>query len=135
MTYTSGMVAASPLTALVIRDPNVPLEIWDDGSIRVGGTRLLLDTVLDGFNMGESPEEIARVHGGLAVEIIRQAIWYYERNREEIEEYLRCGREAADEAYRQIMALPGQAEAVAKLWQRVADERGRRAERSAEHPH
>lgn len=36
----------------------VPLETWDDGTIRVGGTRLLIDMVVEAHNMGRCPEEI-----------------------------------------------------------------------------
>lgn len=36
----------------------VPLEIWEDGTIRVGGTRLLIDMIVEAHNDGRCPEDI-----------------------------------------------------------------------------
>lgn len=36
----------------------VPLAQWEDGSIRVGGTRVTLDTVVARFKVGDTPEDI-----------------------------------------------------------------------------
>lgn len=36
----------------------VPLSLWQDGSIRVKGTRLLVDMIVEAHNRGECPEEI-----------------------------------------------------------------------------
>ena len=44
--------------SLVIEAPAVPLRTDDHGVIRVGKTRVPLDTVVFAFNQGASPEEI-----------------------------------------------------------------------------
>ena len=125
------MAVADTIALFVIREPGVPLEVWDDGSVRVGGTRLLLDTVVDGFNVGRSAEKLAEVHGGLPAQVIRDVIDYYLRHRDEVNAYVRDGEKTADEAYDKIMALPGQAEAVERMRSRMEEERMRRAERDA----
>ena len=125
------MVVAETTVPFVIREPGVPLEVWDDGSVRVAGTRLLLDTVVDGFNVGRCAETLADVHGGLPAQVIRDVIDYYLRHRDEVNAYVRDGEKTADEAYDKIMALPGQAEAVERMRSRMEEERMRRAERDA----
>lgn len=35
--------------ALTLEAKPVPLQAWDGGSVRVGGTRVRLDTVLEGL--------------------------------------------------------------------------------------
>ncbi len=114
------MAVADTIAPFAIREPGVPLEVWDDGSVRVGGTRLLLDTVVGGFNLGNPADKLGEIHGGLPAQVIRDVIAYYLRHRGEIDAYIRQGEEAADEAYRKISALPGHAEALNDLKARMA---------------
>ncbi len=44
--------------SLVIVDEPIPLETDADGVVRVGGTRVTLDTVVAAFNEGATAEEI-----------------------------------------------------------------------------
>lgn len=71
----------------VAKDPPV-LEAWDDGSVRVGGTRLLLEVVITGHKLGETPEEIAREYGPTPVGVIHAVLAYYHQHREQVDEYL-----------------------------------------------
>jgi len=65
-----------------------PLLTDREGVIRVGGTRVTLDTVLAAFNNGSTPEEISWQYPSLELADIYAAITYYLRNRLEIDSYL-----------------------------------------------
>lgn len=58
------------------------------GSLRVGGTRVTLDTVVAAFKEGATAEEIMQQYPSLKLADIYFAIGYYLRRREEVEAYL-----------------------------------------------
>ena len=109
------------MTANLHADP-VPLRIDEDGTIRVGQSRVTLDIVLAGYRNGKSPEEIARELDTLSLADIHGAIAYYFRHRDEVDEYLRRRNEEANELRRKIEERqpkhPKKAELLARLAQR-----------------
>ena len=60
-----------------------------EGILRVGDTRVMLDSVLAGFFRGESPETIQREYPSLSLEEVYGAITYYLSHRNEVDEYLK----------------------------------------------
>ncbi|MGB9181073.1 MAG: DUF433 domain-containing protein [Pyrinomonadaceae bacterium] len=70
----------------------IPLETDADGVMRVGKTRVTLDTVVTAFNDGATAEEIAQQYPSLDLADVYYVIGYYLRQRAEVEEYLarRC---------------------------------------------
>jgi uncharacterized protein (DUF433 family) len=96
------------MTVAVAAEP-VPLETNADGVIRVGGTRVPLDTVIEVFNTGATPEEIAQDFPVLRLDDIYAVITYYLRHRAEVETYLRQRRVQAEEVRRKIEARLSQA--------------------------
>lgn len=60
-----------------------------DGVVRVGGTRVTLDTIIEAFQEGATAEEIAQQYDSLQLGDIYAVIGYYLKNRSEIEVYLR----------------------------------------------
>jgi uncharacterized protein (DUF433 family) len=74
---------------LVIEAPPVPLRIDEQGVLRVGKTRVPLDTVVHAFNEGASPEEIVMSYTTLALADVYAVINYYLYNRAEVDAYLR----------------------------------------------
>ena len=66
----------------------VPLNRWDDGSIRITGSRVPLSTVIYHFNLGSTPEQIASKFQGLKSADIYAVIAYYLNNRDAIDRYL-----------------------------------------------
>lgn len=74
--------------ALLAKTEPVPLREDADGVIRVGGTRVTLDTVLTAYMRGSTPEQIAQDYSALQVADIDAAIADYLRHREEVENYL-----------------------------------------------
>ena len=96
------------MTVAVAAEP-VPLQTNTDGVIRVGGTRVPLDTVIEVFNTGATPEEIAQDFPVLRLDDIYAVITYYLRHRAEVETYLRQRRVQAEEVRRKIEARLSQA--------------------------
>ncbi len=75
--------------------PNVPLEAQKPplrrdrhGVIRIGSTRVTLDTVVASFEHGDTPEEIARNYDALSLGEVYQVIGYYLTHHEEVEKYV-----------------------------------------------
>jgi uncharacterized protein (DUF433 family) len=58
-------------------------------AVGVGGTRVTLDTVVEAFREGLTPEEIQQQYPSLDLPRVYSAITYYLHHREEVEEYLR----------------------------------------------
>jgi uncharacterized protein (DUF433 family) len=93
------------VTLTIETDP-VPLRVDDTGTVRVGGTRVTLDTVIGFFNQGESPEEIAYGFDTLKLADIYTVIGYYLRHRAEVDAYLKQRDEEAEALRREIQAQP-----------------------------
>ena len=66
----------------------LPLEIDADGVVRVGKTRVSLDTVILAFTDGATAEEIAQQYPSLQLADIYSVIGYYLRHPSEVEAYL-----------------------------------------------
>ncbi|MDE3088192.1 MAG: DUF433 domain-containing protein [Chloroflexota bacterium] len=66
----------------------IPLTTDADGVIRIGGTRVTLDTVVDAFEEGATAEEIAQQYSSLNLGDVYAVIGYYLRRRSEVREYL-----------------------------------------------
>lgn len=86
----------------------IPLSSDTNGVIRVAGTRVTLDTVVDTFLTGASPEEIAQDFPVLHLDDVYAVITYYLRHRDEVEAYLRGRRARADAIRREIEAHSSQ---------------------------
>jgi uncharacterized protein (DUF433 family) len=59
------------------------------GVLRVGETRVMLDSVVAAFHQGHSPETIAQQYPALSLEEVYGAIAYYLANEEDVNQYLR----------------------------------------------
>jgi uncharacterized protein (DUF433 family) len=64
-----------------------------DGGYFVKDNRVSLDSVVYAFLRGESPEGIAESFPSLGLEQIFGALAFYIANREDVDQYLRQGRE------------------------------------------
>jgi uncharacterized protein (DUF433 family) len=76
-------------------EPN-PLRRDADGVLRVGNTRVTLDTVVETFLQGDSPEEITEQYPSLDLAEVYAVIAYYLRHRAEVEDYLKERQRQAD---------------------------------------
>jgi uncharacterized protein (DUF433 family) len=79
-----------------------PLAEDTDGVLRVGGTRVTLDSVLIAFDRGATPEEIAHRYPALEIASIYEVIGYVLRNRPIFDEYLARRQEDAEKTKAEI---------------------------------
>ena len=86
--------------SLVIEAPPVPLRTDEHGVLRVGKTRVPLDTVVYAFNQGASPEEIVMSYTTLDLADVYAVVNYYLYNRAEVDTYL-LQREAEGDRVRE----------------------------------
>ncbi len=82
----------------------IPLSTDADGVVRVGATRVTLDTVIDAFLIGASPEEIAQDFPILRLDDLYAVLTYYLRHRDEVDTYLRERRARAQAIRQEIEA-------------------------------
>ena len=73
-----------------------PVHLDDDGVLRVGGTRVTLDTVVGAYQDGASPEEIVLAYDALELDEVYGALSFYLRRRTAVEAYLTVRRQQAD---------------------------------------
>jgi len=78
---------------LTIAQEPAPLGATEDGVVRVGGTRVTLDSVVAAFEAGATAEEIVQQYPSLLLADTYAVIGYYLRHRSEVEAYLAQRRE------------------------------------------
>ena len=83
----------------------LPLRQEPDGTVRVGGTRVLLDTVVAAFREGASPEQIVEQYPDLALADVYAAIGYCLRNRAAVDAYVAGRRQEAERLRTEIEGL------------------------------
>ena len=82
-------------TFLEIQPIALPLASDVDGVVRIGGTRVTLDTVVRAFLRGSTAEEITGQYPSLSLSDVYATISYYLQHREEVGKYLEKRREYA----------------------------------------
>ena len=75
---------------LSLQTKSVPLTINEHGVIRVGSTRVSLDTVIFAFKQGATPEEIVADYSSLDLADVYSVVTYYLQNQTEVEGYLKA---------------------------------------------
>ena len=80
--------------AEVIAVETIPIAKGTDGVIRVSGTRVTLETVIDAFREGATPEEISEQYPSVPLGDVYEVIGYFLRHSREFEEYFRERSEA-----------------------------------------
>lgn len=103
------------MTPPIQADP-VPLRADERGALRVGDSRVLLDTVIHEYEDGPDPEGIVNAYPTLHLADVYPVIAYYLRHQEEVNDYLRKRQAEAAELRREIESQQvGRAELRAKL--------------------
>lgn len=97
----------------------VPLTRWEDGSIRIAGSRVPIDTVIYHFKLGATAEEIAYKFPSLRLADIYGVIHYYLTHREEAEDYLRGQQAEADAVQQRIESDPQYQQWKAEMRERL----------------
>jgi uncharacterized protein (DUF433 family) len=109
------------LETLVAEPP--PLRMEEGGVIRVGQTRVTLDSVLYSYNEGCTPEEIVMKFPTLRLGEVYSVIVYYQWNRSMVDDYLEQRRQEAEELRREIEAR----HPIAEVRERILARRNERA--------
>ena len=84
----------------------VPLESWEDGTIRITGSRVTLDSIIHHFKLGATAEQIQDSFPSLALREIYGAIFYYLEHTSVVEEYLHQQEAAEEETRRELETRP-----------------------------
>src|SRR2546422_4252116 len=93
----------------------VPLGLDDDGVIRVTGSRVSLDTIIDEFKHGATAEQIQEDFPSLSLREIYGVIAYYLDHRDAVEDYLRDQTQAGEQTRERLESRPGLAELQARV--------------------
>src|SRR5262245_30126898 len=77
----------SPVS-LIIHDDPVPLRVLENGQVRVGKTRVMLELVILAYREGCTPERIVEDYSSLDLADVHAVIAYYLRHRAEVDAYV-----------------------------------------------
>ncbi len=88
--------------SVVVSTSEVKLTKTESGVLRVGNSRVSLDTVIIAFGQGATPEQIVEDYDSLELSEVYAVISYYLQNREEVENYLTQRKVERDELRREI---------------------------------
>jgi uncharacterized protein (DUF433 family) len=86
---------------------NMPLTLWEDGTIRITGTRITLDVVINQFKLGATAEQIYHSFPAASREDIYGAIYYYLEHTDAVEAYIREQQQVAAETRLWAESQPG----------------------------
>lgn len=91
---------------LIVKAQQPPLLADKDGVMRVGGTRIPLETVIHAFDEGSTAEEIASRYPVLRLADIYAVIAYYLNEQDAVQHYLRQHEATVAETWQEIEARP-----------------------------
>jgi uncharacterized protein (DUF433 family) len=85
-------------------EPDLPdlLTCTPQGTWRIVGTRVSLDSVVHAFWEGATPEEICQDFPSLSLAQVYEAIAYYLKQREKVDAYLQAGRDVAEKIQQEV---------------------------------
>ena len=86
---------------LLTTTETIPLNTDSDGVVRVGKTRVTLDTIVVAFTEGATAEEIVQQYPSVLLADVYSVIGYYLRRRAEVEAYLKRRQQHAAEIRQQ----------------------------------
>jgi len=90
----------------------VPLRLEETGTIRVGKTRVTLDTVISAYKQGDLADEIVDSYPTVTLPEVYAVITYYLQNTEKVEAYLQRREEEATLLRQKIEAELGSQEGL-----------------------
>ena len=81
-------------------------EFISPDAIRIKGTRVGVEIVIEDFLEGASPEEIMQQYRSLSLKQIYATITYYLFNKEKMDAYIEAGRKRVEAAYEEQRRNP-----------------------------
>jgi uncharacterized protein (DUF433 family) len=90
--------------AATMPDLDLPdlLTCTPQGTWRIAGTRVSLDSVIHSFWEGATPEEICQDFPSLSLAQVYEAIAYYLKQRDKVDAYLQAGRDGAEKLQQEL---------------------------------
>lgn len=117
------------MMSLSIVDTHVPLRTDADGNVRVGGTRVTLDTVVHAYLSGETAEDIVDSFPTLELADVYAVIAYYLRHRADVDAYLREQESKAAAIRRKIEEHSNPGDIRARLLARIQQQQQQQQQR------
>lgn len=90
--------------SLILEAPALPLRTDVDGVVRVGGTRVTLDTVVAAYTSGATAEQIVLDYPVLSLANVHAVITFYLSRRDEVDAHLAEQRAEAETLRQQLTA-------------------------------
>src|SRR5947209_17171424 len=84
----------------------LPLRLTEEGTIRIGDSRVSLDSVVHHYKLGASAEQIAQKFPALDLADVYAAISYYLNHQKAIEEHLQQQEAEGDDVQKKIESDP-----------------------------
>lgn len=112
--------------AIVETTQELPLTSTADGTIKISGTRVSLDSVVFNYRQGATAEEIAMRFPGLRLADIHSCIAYFLNHQEEVDKYLADREQSAADLRQRIISDPLQQQGLNEMRERM---RARQTER------
>lgn len=112
--------------AIVESTQELPLTVTADGTIKISGSRVSLDSVIFNYRQGATVEEIAMRFLGLRLADIHSCIAYFLNHQEEVNKYLADREQSAADLRERITSDPLQQQGVNEMRERI---KARQAER------
>jgi uncharacterized protein (DUF433 family) len=72
------------------------------GTWRIAGTRVSIDSVIHSFWEGATPEEVCQDFPSLSLAQVYEAIAYYLKQRDKVDAYLQAGRDSAEKLQHEL---------------------------------
>ncbi len=94
-------MSTAPATLEIAADP-VPLEKWDDGSIRVSGSRMHFNIVIGIYQEEGSVEGLRGALPDLALPVAHRLVAYYLAHQHEVDAWMQQLEREADEIWEQF---------------------------------
>jgi uncharacterized protein (DUF433 family) len=87
---------------LVLEQETPPLHTDESGAIRVGTSRVLLETVIRAFQDGAPPESIVHRYSTLSLSDVYNTIGYYLRHQAAVDSYLQLREQLAESVQQRL---------------------------------
>src|SRR5690242_21329491 len=97
-------------------------ELDDTGTVRVGGTRVTLDTVIGAYQDGASAESIVEAYPAVSLADVYETISYYLRHKAQLDDYLAQRKQQGEELRRQVELRPENREFRERLLSRAREQ-------------
>lgn len=98
---------------------SMPLVVTEQGTIRIKGSRVSLDSIIHHFKLGATAEQIVQSFPSLSLGDVYSSIAYYLTHRPEIEAYMVEQETAADALQGQLESNPDYQIEIAELRSRI----------------